>query len=186
MAVAQNCGQWHDLMSEELNFRVQLPCRVAIPDALQSYAYILSKSNIIHTWYIKHFTSIALNFHSTTEIHKTAVLILITVHKTGVINNGIIFVPNCIKISRLILQLLGHTYTHTHTHTQWHTSKKRLLCQRSSAKNMYCPNFLWKPAYFMEAYVHLLHLKHTVEKLITLTPTCRMIKILFPVLALRC
>ena len=126
MAVAQNCGQWHDLMSEELNFRVQLPCRVAIPDALQSYAYILSKSNIIHTWYIKHFTSIALNFHSTTEIHKTAVLILITVHKTGVINNGIIFVPNCIKISRLILQLLGHTYTHTHTHTHSDTQVKNV------------------------------------------------------------
>jgi len=38
----------------------------------------------------------------------------------------------------------------------------------------------------MEAYVHLLHLKHTVEKLITLTPTCRKNKILLPVLTLRC
>ena len=41
MAVVQDGVQCYDLMSEA--------CKVAIPNALQSYAYILPKSSITHT-----------------------------------------------------------------------------------------------------------------------------------------
>jgi hypothetical protein len=64
-------------MFEALNLRVKLQCKVAIPNALQRYAYILPYSIIRK---LNTLLYIALNFHPTAEIRKTAVLVLIPVH----------------------------------------------------------------------------------------------------------